>query len=345
MALRNGGIRLNQLFPLEVSVLSSDALSTHLSNEYFSRTQLKCRLFSRGLHDVYKIWAGDQTYFYKVYRQGVRSKAEIQSELDLLLHLKAADLAVNLPVGKHDGTYISEFHTANGVRYGVLYTSVGMREFSHIEETPESNEKLGAYIASVHTAWDRCDAALNRWDLDASTFLDRSLEAARQFSEVHDFDLDFLEEVGKQVKNKLKGLPTETPQFGICHGDFYSGNVRVDAEHNPILIDFDFCGKGWRAYDISMYAYPFGMGSDVANFPQRERRKEQFLNGYNKVRAMSEAEVDSIALFIPFRRIFNIGTLYITYLTNTWGHSTVTWNVDSDVDMLKKWVDLNPIFS
>lgn len=59
---------------------------------------------------------------------------------------------------------------------------------------------------------------------------------------------------------------------------------------------------------------------------------------------MSEDEVNSIALFIPFRRIFNIGTLYISYLPNTWGDSNVIANLDNDIEMLKKWIDLIPIF-
>lgn len=119
---------MDQLFPLEVSVLSSDALGNYISRKYFSRTLLKCRLFYRGLHDIYRVIVGDQTYFVKVYRQGVRSMAEIQSELDLLLHLKAFDIVFTLPVIKLDGTFISEFMTVNGARYGV---KVGVREFSH----------------------------------------------------------------------------------------------------------------------------------------------------------------------------------------------------------------------
>jgi Ser/Thr protein kinase RdoA (MazF antagonist) len=270
--------------------------------------------------------------------------AEVQSELDLLLHLKASGVVAIIPVSKRNGTFISEFMTVNGVRHGVLYTSVGVREFSRMEETIESNERLGTYIASVHAAWDKYNGSIDRWSLDASTFIDCSMDAVRQFSEIHEFDIDFLEDVAKHIKKKLISFSTEAPQFGVCHGDFYSGNVRVDANNNPILIDFDFCGNGWRAYDISMYAYPFAMGCDTAKLQQRENRKDQFLNGYNKVRAMSENEVNSIALFIPFRRIFNIGTLYISYLPNTWGDSNVIGNVDGDIEMLKKWIDLNPIF-
>jgi Ser/Thr protein kinase RdoA (MazF antagonist) len=84
----------------------------------------------------------------------------------------------------------------------------------------------------------------------------------RQFSTIYDFDIDFLEEVAKNTKKKLASFTLEKPQYGVCHGDIYSGNIRVDTNNNPILFDFDFCGNGWRAYDISMYAFPFGMGCD-----------------------------------------------------------------------------------
>jgi Ser/Thr protein kinase RdoA (MazF antagonist) len=159
------------------------------------------------------------------------------------------------------------------VRYGVLYTSVGIREFDQIEETSELNEKLGSYIASIHNAWDKCDFVINRPNLDSHSFIDNSMSAVRQFSVIHDFDIDFLEEVAKKVKDKLESLTIEKPQYGICHGDLYGGNIRVDPGNNPILFDFDFCGDGWMAYDISMYAFPFGMGCDLTKLKKREQRQ------------------------------------------------------------------------
>ncbi|WP_058300486.1 phosphotransferase enzyme family protein [Gorillibacterium timonense] len=334
---------MDVIFPLEASVLSSHALGTYMTGQYFPGATLTCRLFYRSLHDTYKVVTDHKEYFFKVYRQGIRSREEIQTEIDLLHHLKSSGIETVIPVAKWDGTYISDFHTGNGMRYGVLYTSVGKYEFTHLEETVEVNERLGKYIASIHRAWDDFEFGINRWRLDAHSFIDRSMNAIREFSTVHEFDVHFLEEVAKGVKKKLESLSTERPQYGVCHGDIYSGNIRVDDNHQPILIDFDFCGIGWRAYDISMYAFPFGMGSDVTKLKEREQRKNQFLNGYNKVRAMSGNEVDSIALFIPFRRIFNIGTLYISYFPTTWGDYAVLRNVDDDIALLKKWLEINPV--
>ncbi|WP_240420848.1 phosphotransferase [Paenibacillus periandrae] len=199
------------------------------------------------------------------------------------------------------------FGNINGIRYGVLYTSVGIHDFNQIEETAELNESVGSYIATIHNAWDSYDFGINRLNLDADLFIHRSMNAIRQFSTIYGCDIDFLENVAKQVKNKLASLSVEKPQYGLCHGDIYGGNMRVDADYNPILFYFDFCGNGWRAYDISVYAFPFGMGSDVTKLKMREQRKNQFLEGYNKIRTMSEDEINSIPLFIPFRRILILG--------------------------------------
>lgn len=335
---------MDNFFPVEISVISSNALCKHIKQEYFTNSLLKCRLFYRGLHDIYKVVTENKEYFFKVYRQGVRTIEEIQGEIDLLNHLKTSGIEVAFPVLKKDGSFISQFNTINGIRYGVMYTSVGITEFSKTEETTETNDKLGSYIASIHNAWDKYDGKVNRRDLNESLFIDDSMKVMREFSTIHNFDIDFLEMVAKNIKKQLEKLPLTKPQYGVCHGDFYSGNIRVDDDNNPILFDFDFCGNGWRAYDISMYAFPFAMGADEAKLKKREQRKNEFLNGYNKVRPMNDKEIRSIELFIPFRRIFNMGTIYVSFLSNTWGDSAVIRNIDEDITMLKNWLELNPIF-
>lgn len=331
------------LFPLEVSVLSSNALCDYITKEYFLGSSVNCRLFYRGLHDVYIVTTDNKEYFFKVYRQGLRRMEEVQSEVDLLNHLELSGIESVLPVVKSDGKYISQFHTVNGVRYGVLYSSVGLQDFNQIEETADLNIRLGKYIASIHNAWDQSNFVTHRWNIDEHSFIDHSINNLREFSINHHIDIGFLEEVATSVKRQLNFLSKEKPKYGVCHGDIYSGNIRLDSNQNPILFDFDFCGNGWRAYDISMYAFPFGMGSDITELKKREQRKNQFLNGYNMVRAMSDDEINSIALFIPFRRIFNMGTLYISFLSNTWGESLVIKNIDEDIKLLKKWVELNPV--
>ena len=64
---------VDNFFPLEVSILSSNALCEYIAQEYFPKALLRCRLFYRGLHDIYKVITDKEVYFLKVYRQGLRN--------------------------------------------------------------------------------------------------------------------------------------------------------------------------------------------------------------------------------------------------------------------------------
>jgi len=333
----------NEYFPLQAAVMSEEALGDYIASNYFSKnTTIKCRLFWRSIHDVYRVISGDSIYYYKMYKQGFRRYTEIKSEIDILNHLIMSDIEVVRPIAQKDGTYIGKFKTVFGERYGVLYASVGRCGFGEVEETSQLNNSLGAYIASVHKALDGIDVDIDRWELNTKLFIDDSMAEIKRFSEIHSFDTEFLSDVAKRVKFKLSTLSTGKPEYGLCHGGIGPENIRFDENNQPILFDFDFCGNVWRAYDIG-YAYPFRLGYDSKKFEMRERRKNDFLDGYSKIRTMSSCEIDSLPVFGLFRRIFNMGTLYVSILHNTWGDSLTIQQINGDIENIKKWLALNPV--
>ena len=90
-----------------------------------------------------------------------------------------------------------------------------------------------------------------------------------------------------------------------------------------------------------MYAYSFSMGADPAKLEDRARRFEAFMGGYSRVRPMPESELKTIPWLIPFRRISNLGTLYLALLADTWGDVAQIRNVEDDIALLKRWVEIN----
>jgi len=322
-------------------LLSPKALGETLGPLFFPGQSVVCRLYCRGINDTYRVLPDGKAFWYKLYRAGFHSLDEIQAEVDLLMHLRNAGVRACVPIADTDGSYVSEFQTATGPRFGVLYETAGTREFKSTEETPEKNARLGKYIARVHRALDAMPP-IARPRLDCANFIDDSMPYIREFRQVHDFDLAFVEELAGRTKNALEGLPEDKPAFGLCHGDVYEGNLRLDREGNPVLFDFDFAGYGRRAYDIAMYAYNFSMGADQAKHEARARRFDAFMEGYSSVRAMPEEELRTIPWFIPFRRIFNLGTLYLRLLADTWGDVAQIRNVEDDIALLKRWVEINP---
>lgn len=331
----------NLLFPLEAVVLSSNAIGEKVSVEY-PISILGCRLHYRSIHDTYIVRAKDSNYFFKVYRHGLRTKEDIHTEIHWVLHIKNAGISVGEPVKKIDGNYITEFDTIHGKRYGVLFTSVGIKTFNALEETDALNLKLGKYLALIHKAWNSLNPIECNRKLDIPNIVDASMKHIRAFSDIYPVDVEFLEDVAQKLHKKFRLLSTDLPEYGICHGDVYGGNIRYDHCDNPILFDFDFAGYGWRAYDISLYANAFGLGCSTDGIIKRERRKHSFLDGYTSVQTLSNEAISSIDLMVPFRRIFNIGTIYFS-MSNTFGDEWAINNANADIDLLKKWVDLNPV--
>ena len=327
-------------FPVAAVLLCPNALGECLGPYYFPGKEIVCRLYCRGINDTYRVLIDGKLHWLKVYRSGFHSREEIQAEVDLLLHLRRSGVQACVPIARADGGYVCEFETITGPRCGVLYETAGLHDFKSTQETPEKNIRLGEYIARVHRALGEMPPAA-RPRLDCAGFIDGSMPYIREFAKVHEFDLPFVEDIAARTKSALANLAQDNPAFGLCHGDIYEGNLRLDKAGNPVLFDFDFAGYGWRAYDIAMYAYNFSFGADPAKLEARARRFEAFMEGYSRVRAMPEDELRAIPWFIPFRRIFNLGTLYLRLLADTWGDVAQIRNVEEDVALLKRWAQLN----
>ncbi|MCL1951408.1 MAG: phosphotransferase [Oscillospiraceae bacterium] len=327
-------------FPADTVLLSQSALGESLGPLYFPGQKIICRLYCRGINDAYRVLLNGETRWFKVYRAGYHTKEEILAEVDLLLHLKRSGVQACVPLARMDGNYICEFATVTGPRCGVLYETTGVCDFKSTEETPEKNARLGEYVARVHRGLDEMPV-IARPRLDCASCIDGSMPYVRAFAEVHGFDLPFVEEIAARTKAALAGLPEGKPAFGLCHGDIYEGNLRLDEAGAPVLFDFDFAGYGWRTYDIAMYACNFSLGADPAKLEARARRFGAFMEGYSRVRTMPEGELRTIPWFVPFRRIFNLGTLYLRLLADTWGDAAQIRNVEEDVALLKRWAELN----
>ena len=225
---------MNTLFPVEASVLSQQTIEEIIKSQYFPTPgNITCRLHYRGIHDTYVIFNESKTYYFKVFRYGLRTKEEIQAEIKLLLVLKECHIPANQPVMKKDGEYLIQFNSAEGIRYGVLYTSAGEKSSDEVEETDEYNTKLGTYIASIHKAWDTLDYHVNRQDLDIDRFLHKSMDHIRAYRQWYSFDLDFLEYIAEKTSERIRNTYSKGKSgYGICHGDINPGNLRFDSNDN-----------------------------------------------------------------------------------------------------------------
>lgn len=109
-------------FPVTRSILSAPALSEAVVRDYGLAVPTDCQFLQWGLNDTYLLKSKAPTYVLRIYRRGWRSLSEIQYEVEALLHMQKAGIAVSVPVRRHDGTFVGTIAAPEGIRYMVLFT-------------------------------------------------------------------------------------------------------------------------------------------------------------------------------------------------------------------------------
>ena len=94
------------------------------------------------------------------------------------------------------------------------------------------------------------------------------------------------------------------------------------------LLDFDFCGPGWRAFDVATY---LRVARDDRS---TEASGDAFPAGYEEVRAVADWEQAAIPLFVAVRELFRLGN---------WGPRIEEWGTqafpDEMIDRHLKWIE------
>ncbi len=321
------------------STIDSDDILQRITRAYGYPSQgAACMLEYRGVNDIYRYICGRITTYLKVYTRPEINLDAVEAEVGIVNHLRRSGLSVAYPIPTVDGRPSITLEAPEGIRHAVL--------FSEAEGLPCDNDALddaqtaqiGQLFAAMHAALDVLPAPVQRWRLDETTFLDRSMEILEAYSRLYpQLDLPFLRDVVAELKTQLRANGAGW-NWGLCHGDLYTGNIHRNARGELTLLDFDFCGYSWRAYDVSPFLGSFGSGMSAEMIERRKRRLPAFLRGYETAGHLSDSEIDAVyRVFVPFRRIFNMGYLY-ELLLYVWGNRLRHEQITRDLNLLKHWV-------
>lgn len=105
------------------------------------------------------------------------------------------------------------------------------------------------------------------------------------------------------------------------HGDVIPTNVLVGPDGSLTIVDFGFCGQGWRIFDVATFLWDADAcqaTGDVA---------EAFVDGYQDVRALADWELAANPLFAAIRSLFRLGN---------WGPRVDEWGSQALPDDLIK---------
>ena len=259
---------------------------------------IACELIKSLLQDTYRISTQDSSYIFRLYRVGQRSLDEILSELEILDYLLENGLSVSAGIKTQLRERVVAFSMPEGTRYGALFSfSPGEPLSKHL--TCQSIQAYGKSLAHLHRIADAFPHPITRPSLDRPALLDVPVQTLKtRFPEERDH-IPYLQSVAERLRPVLDAIPTTPPVYGFCHGDPGTVNVHMDENGELELFDFDFCGSGWRAYELAVVL------NDLRSEPPE--LTEAFLNAYNTVRPLSEREHHILPTFQAIHHLWILG--------------------------------------
>jgi len=277
-------------FPVTYSTLACDALVTRVLPSFEVTSPTSCKLWHRGLSDVYLVETSEKNYVLRVSHAHWRTKSEIDFELELLVFLQQRQIPVARPLRTIDEQLSIEIEAPEGKRYAALFDfAPGQVPLGDLSK--DQGQKLGETIGRLHEVATDFHSLANRQPLTLDYLLDDSLEAIAPFLQHRPQDHDYLVETISEVKQKLQGMPKDPPFWSVCWGDPHSGNVHFTDDNHVTLFDFDQCGYGWRAFEIAKFLHV------SARTGMQKTVRDSFLEGYQTVQPVTPEEEDSMQPF------------------------------------------------
>ena len=321
-------------FPVDASVVSTQALLARVLPKYGLAQPLTCTFLERGLNDTYRVRAGPSTYYLRVYRHGWRKRSEIDAEVDMLNYLAKKRQPVSRSLPRKDGAHLTRIAAPEGPRYAVLFTEApGVLPRFNTADC----RQYGEIVASIHTSLDRRSEDPRRFHLDHSHLIDQPLEHFEPLLAHRKSDYEYLKRTGEMLKSGIDGLlQKKLPEYGCCHGDHHTTNVNRDDQGKMVVFDFDCYGYGWRAYDVAVFLWQLSgqFGFDRSGKAKAERRWNAFLEGYSRVRSLTDNELRATRFFVPIRRIWWLG-LHASRTVETFGRGFMQDNwLDRNIGMV-----------
>jgi len=288
-------------FPVSQSVLDPEALASAIAGQYNLSGDVRCRLISRGMNDIYRVDHTDGSYALKVARSGKSSDDEFEYEQAYIIHLAKKGLPVPGPQPTKDGSTFFTVEAPEGHRQLVLMAWLDGDPFPGIVDKSDAH-RLGALLAKIHIA-----------GADFRTSHKKEVATVRKIQErlPHLLDLlkeqpdecDFVKRVSVMAIDQFGALSAADFPEGPCHGDLQNANVMKQKNGTLSVFDFSDCGTDILAKDIAAFYWR----NDFEGLP--DHINQAFLSGYAEVRPLSPVERDAQPLFRVLRHLLITSTM------------------------------------
>ncbi|MEE6262799.1 phosphotransferase enzyme family protein [Plantactinospora sonchi] len=289
------------------SLLHAEDLAQLVEREYAVAAPVTVSLLNRGFNDTYLVTdvEGGRRVLrvYNREKYWIRSESDLRFEVDLLEHLAAAGLDVIRPYQRTLGDRLGRLTAPEGERCFALFTYAPGTPLYERTLTAGQWREFGSGIARMHLEMDAFRTSHDRYHLDERILVERPLASLAPYagSGRAAADLAELGRLGERLTGEIQRLRAIDGAYGIIHADLHPGNTNIDDDGRLVTFDFDHCGYGLRAYDLTVLY----RGPDA---PEEERERwAAVLAGYQQVRPLSQSEVDGFPVLAACRAMWDIG--------------------------------------
>lgn len=245
-----------------------------------------------GVNRTYRVLAGEDIFYLRLYRSFGRPLSQITAEVSLLTRFPENPyVGVSRPVATTDGAHVTELSWSGEQRHACLFQSaegeqIELNNIAHME-------RFGASIANLHLVMPAAiDGEVREFNPIATVH-----DALRALREVPQSD-EVVKALVDEYLPSLLRLDLGSLVSGICHGDPWTGNARFQ-NGKTVFFDFDDFGYGPFMLDLSTAAWHFAHEESAKNAAMTSA----LIAGYEKVRPLSVPELEALPLFIKLNEV------------------------------------------
>lgn len=240
-------------------------------------------------------------HILRVHRPGYQSRAAIRSELEWLEALRRdTGMPVPRPLPGRDGDLVQQIDSSVGPRFAVLFAFEPGREPQPDDDLDHLFGTIGGFAATAHLHAMRFapSAAFTRQSWSAGAILDPTGRWGdwRQAPHVEGKVARQLDSLDARLRDDLAAYGQGPDRFGLIHADMRLANLLVDGER-VTLIDFDDAGLCWFMYDFAAAI------SFHEEHPHAGQWRQAWLDGYQRIRPLADADRRAIDTMILLRRM------------------------------------------
>ena len=261
-----------------------------------------CRLVAQRENRVFRVETPAGPRALRLHRPGLRTDAQLRSELDWMAALAAGGIAVPAPCPTPDGALCV---TSGGVIADMVSWIEGRPmgvdgALAPLDDAPAAYRALGREMARLHDISDAWTppAGFTRpaWDADGLVGPDPLWGRFWENPLLTPAQADLLVRARAAAFDRLAARAGRMDE-GLIHADLVPENVILTAT-GPALIDFDDGGWGARAFDLATAA------NRALRAENPRALIDALLAGYIDTRALDLAD---LALFQALRAFTYVG--------------------------------------